>query len=230
MTLSISTITYYMLNVVLLYAIVQSDLQASVGWVHVANKISNTCRGEKVKEISCLYIIWYCKWGGSTTGNRFREIGVEMNTFAINISYLCSHVLLLVFSSPEQQCCLPSLMTNKKQVWLLMLTVPIKLHFHIPVCNGSLISLPKSCDSGKQGGWWVWATPETERMDLSVTFNLHTFTVLAIQMGSGRNHADKHEIRFTILKNTYMRMNHAVSIMENSLSCLYRNCTLFFDL
>ena len=151
-----------------------------------ARVTQNTKHMQRWKDILPAYHLVLYIEEGLLLEKRFRVIGVEMNTFAVSISinfYLCSHVLLLVFSSPEQHCCLPSQMTNKKKVWLLMLTVPIKLHLHIPVCNGSLISSQKSCDSRKQGSWWVWATPVTERMGLSVSSNHPTFTVLAIQMG-----------------------------------------------
>ena len=97
---------------------------------------------------------------------RFIESGIHL--LPVFQLYLCSHVLLP--SSPEQNCCLPSWMTNKKKMWLLVLIVPLKLHFHIPVCTASLISLEKFCDGKKQGSWWVWATPETEGW----TYRLHS--------------------------------------------------------
>lgn len=136
---------------------------------------------------------------------RFIEIGIHL--LPVFQLYLCSHVLLP--SSPEQNCCLPSWMTNKKKMWLLMLIVPLRLHFHIPVCIASLISLEKFCDGKKQGSWWVWATPETERMDLSVTFN---FTVLAIQMRKVTRIITSHGIHFIMLKMSY---DYAACVISN---------------
>ena len=138
---------------------------------------------------------------------RFIESGIHL--LPVFQLYLCSHVLL---PSPEQNCCLPSWMTNKKKMWLLVLIVPLKLHFHIPVCTASLISLEKFCNRKKQGSWWVWATPETDewwRMDLSVTFN---FTVLAIQMRKVTRIITSHGIHFIMLKMSY---DYAACVISN---------------